>query len=57
MRLLFYHYNDVGTLILDYYDNGIKLHKAYVFYPLRKAVKQFRKEYGLQHKKIKIVAL
>lgn len=57
MRLLFYHYNDVGTLVLDYYDNGINLHKAYVFYSLRQAVKQFRKDYGLQNKKIKIVAL
>lgn len=57
MRLLFYHYNDVGTLVFDYYDDEIKLHNAYVFYSLRQAVQQFRKDNNLQHKKIKIVAL
>lgn len=56
-RLLFYYYNDVGTLIFDYYADGTKLHKAYIFYTLRQAVTQFRKDNNLQHKKIKIVAL
>ncbi len=56
-RLLFYHYNDVSMLIFDYYADGIKLHNAYVFYTLKKAVKQFRKDNNLQNKKIKILAL
>lgn len=56
-RLLFYNYNDVGMLIFDYYADGMKLHKAYVFYTLRQAVKEFRKDNNLQNKKIKILAL
>lgn len=56
-RLIFYHYSDTGVLTLEYYDDDKKIQNAYLFYTLRQALKQFRKDYNLQNKKIKILAI
>lgn len=50
MRYIFYHYNHFGTLVFDYYDD-------YVFYTLKQAVSKFRRDNGLQYKRIKISKL
>ena len=54
MRYIFYHYNSVGTLILDYSDEYTHKTQAYVFYSLREAVRKFRQDYNLRYKHITI---
>ena len=51
MKIIFYYYNSTGELFLSYSDgNGGYTDHAYVFYSLREAIQQFRREYGLQRK-------
>ena len=58
MKAIFYHYNSTGTLFLSYSDgNGGYIDHAYVFYSLREAIQQFRREYGLQRKHIRVIKL
>lgn len=55
MRYLYYYYEKDGTLIIKYSDdNGKRHHHRYVFYTLREALKQFRKEYNLRYKHLTI---
>lgn len=47
MKIIFYYYNSTGTLFLSYSDgNGGYTDHTYVFYSLREAIQQFRREYG-----------
>ena len=56
MKIIFYYYNSTGTLFLSYSDgNGGYTDHAYVFYSLREAIQQFRREYGLQRKHIRVI--
>ena len=57
MRYIFYHYNDFGTLVFDYYDEETHVTHSYVFYTLKQAISKFRKDNGLQYKRIKISKL
>ena len=58
MNTIFYYYNSTGTLFLSYSDgNGSYADHAYVFYSLREAIQEFRREYGLQHKHICVIKL
>lgn len=34
MRYIFYHYNEYGTLVFDYYDDETHVSQSYVFYTL-----------------------
>ena len=56
MRYIFYHYNDFGTLVFDYYEET-HVTQSYVFYTLKQAISKFRKDNGLQYKRIKISKL
>mgnify|MGYP001033460135 FL=1 len=57
MRYIFYHYNQYGTLVFDYYDDETHVMQSYVFYSLKQAVSKFRHDNGLQYKRIKISKL
>lgn len=57
MRYIFYHYNQYGTLVFDYYDDETHVAQSYVFYSLKQAVSKFRHDNGLQYKRIKISKL
>lgn len=58
MKIIFYYYNSTGTLFLSYSDgNGSYTDHAYVFYSLQEAIQKFRREYGLQHKHIRVIKL
>lgn len=57
MRCIFYHYNDFGTLVFDYYDEETHVTQSYVFYTLKQAIIKFRKDHGLQYKRIKMSKL
>lgn len=52
MRYIFYHYNHFGTLVFDYYDEETHVSQSYMFYTLKQAVSKFRRDNGLQYKKI-----
>ena len=56
MKIIFYYYNSTGTLFLSYSDGtGGYTDHAYVFYSLREAIPQSRREYGLQRKHILVI--
>ena len=57
MIYIFYHYNEYGTLVFDYYDEETLVSQSYMFYTLKQAVTKFRRDNGLQHKKIIISKL
>ena len=57
MRYIFYHYNEYGTLVFDYYDDETHVSQSYMFYTLKQAVSKFRCDNGLQYKRIKISKL
>lgn len=57
MRYIFYHYNDMGVLTLDYDDGYTQKKIRYVFYTLRQAIKKFRQDNDLIGKHIKIIRL
>ena len=57
MRYIFYHYNQYGTLVFDYFDDEKHVTQSYVFYSLKQAVSKFRRDNGLQYKHIKISKL
>lgn len=57
MRYIFYHNNNFGTLVFDYYDEETHVTQSYVFYTLKQAISKFRKDNGLQHKRIIISKL
>ena len=57
MRYIFYHYNHFGTLVFDYYDEEMHVSQSYMFYTLKQAVSKFRRDNGLQYKKIVISKL
>ena len=42
MRYIFYHYNDFGTLVFDYYDEETHVTQSYVVYTLKQAICKFR---------------
>ena len=56
MRNLYYYYKD-GTLIFRYSDNSRHITMHYVFYTLKEALQQFRKDYSLQYKHINVKKL
>ncbi len=57
MRYLFY-YRTEGAIIFKYKDDfGNRLFRRYIFYTLKEAISQFRKNNNLQHKHIKIQKL
>lgn len=56
MRYIFYHYNHFGTLVFDYYEET-HVSQSYMFYTLKQAVSKFRRDNGLQYKKIVISKL
>ena len=57
MRYIFYHYNNFGTLVFDYYDEETHVTQSYVFYTLKQAISKFRKDNNLSNKHIRIVNL
>ena len=57
MRFIFYSYNDMGCLTLDYDDGYTQKKNRYVGYTLRQAIKKFRQDYNLTYKHIKIIKL
>ena len=57
MKYIFYHYNQFGALVFDYYDNETHVTQSYVFYSLKQAVNKFRHDNCLQYKRIKISKL
>ena len=48
MRYIFYHYNDFGTLVFDYYDEETHVTQSYVFYTLKQAKRQQQASMGLR---------
>lgn len=57
MRYLFY-YRSNGALILKYHDDyGKRISHRYIFYSVKEAIKLFREQYNLKHKKIHIQKL
>ena len=57
MRYIFDHYNHCGTVVFDYYDGETHVSQSYMFYTLKQAVSKFRRDNGLQYKKIVISKL
>ena len=57
MRYIFYYYNELGTLTLDFWGDNERKTYSYVFYTLKQAVRKFRKDNGLYYKHIKIINL
>lgn len=57
MKCIFYYYNELDTLALDYWGDNERKTYSYVFYTLKQAVKKFRKDNGLSYKHIKIINL
>lgn len=57
MSYIFYHYNEFGTLVFDYYDEETHITESYIFYTLKEAVNKFRRDNNLQFKHIKISKL
>ncbi len=57
MRYIFYYYNELGTLTLDFWGDNERKTYSYVFYTLKQAVKRFRQDNGLSYKHIKIINL
>ena len=56
MRTIFYYYNSHGVLFFDYSDgNGGHIDRSDMFYSFREALQKFRKEFGLEHKRIRLV--
>lgn len=54
MRNLFYYYQN-GALIFKYSDdNGKRITHRFIFYTLKEAIKAFREQFNLKHKKIRI---
>ena len=54
MRNLFYYYQN-DALIFKYRDDcGKSISHRYIFYSLREAIRLFREQYNLKHKKIQI---
>lgn len=47
MRYIFYHHNQYGTLVFDYYDEETHVSQSYMFYTLKQAVSKFRRDNGL----------
>lgn len=54
MRYIFYHYNEYGTLVFDYYDDETHVSQSYVFYTLKQAVRNFIREVILYKDKVVI---
>lgn len=47
-----------GALILKYKDDfGKRISHCYIFYTVKEAIKLFREQYNLKHKKIQIQIL
>ncbi len=58
MRWLFYYHNSQGTLIFDYADeDGHHIEHAFLFYSLKDAIRKFREDNGLKHKRIYVKKL
>ena len=57
MKYIFYYYNELDTLTLDYRGDNDRKTYSYVFYTLKQAVKKFRQDNGLSYKHIKIINL
>ena len=57
MKHIFYYYNELGTLTLDFLGDNDRKTYSYVFYTLKQAVRKFRKDNGLSYKHIKIINL
>ena len=57
MRYIFDHYNHFGTLVFDDYDEETHVSQSYIFYTLKQAISKFRRDNGLQYKKIVISKL
>lgn len=55
MSYIFYHYNEFGTLVFDYYDEETHITESYIFYTLKEAVNKFRRDNNLQYKHIKFL--
>ena len=53
----FENFGGFGTLVFDYYDEETHVTQSYVFYTLKQAISKFRKDNGLQYKRIKIPKL
>ncbi len=54
MRNLFYYYSN-GALIFKYNDDyGSRISHRYIFYTLKEAIKLFREQFNLKHKKVHI---
>lgn len=57
MRYLFYYFNNDGTLILSYKDDYTRLRRAYMFCPVREAIRKFRQDNNLRYKHITVQKL
>ena len=57
MRYIFYYYNELGTLTLDYWGDNERKTYSYAFYTLSQAVRKFRQDNELSYKHIKIMNL
>ena len=58
MRRIFYYYNSHGALIFEYRDNrGRYIHRSYLYYSFREALRRFRDEFHLRHKHIELIKL
>ena len=57
-RTIYYYYNRHAGLVFRYSDSdGNYATRSYMFYSFRDALRRFRKEFGLEHKPIKLVDL
>lgn len=57
MRYLcyWYGYTTMGTMLfIDYEDDDRYIQRKYMGYSVREAIRKFREDNGLKHKKIKI---
>lgn len=54
MRYLFYYYANGALIFKDKDDYGNRISHRYIFYTLKEAIKTFREQFNLKHKKIRI---
>lgn len=57
-RTIYYYHNRYAGLVFRYSDSdGNYTCRSYMFYSFREALQKFRKEFGLEHKRIRLVDL
>lgn len=54
MKCLYYYYNNQGSLIFLYTEEGVRKRHTYIGYTLREAIQKFRRDNNLRYKHISV---